>query len=107
MRVIWVKVDENPVVINIPHQLEYMQELVGGLIEVVEPFSDDVVLVCNENGRNEERPLNRIIDNKMDIRGDFFLCGQDAVGLCDMPEDKVDLYLTRFQVHDEQGDAGL
>ena len=107
MRVIWVKVDENPVVINIPHQLEYMQELVGGLIEVFEPFSDDVVLVCNENGRNEERPLNRIIDNKMYIRGDFFLCGQDAVGLSDMPEDKVDLYLTRFQVHDEQGDAGL
>ena len=45
MRVIWVKVGENPTVVSIPHQLEYMQELVGGLIEVVEPFSDDVVLV--------------------------------------------------------------
>ena len=57
MRVIWVKVGENPTVVSIPHQLEYMQELVGGLIEVVEPFSDDVVLVCNENGRIEDRPF--------------------------------------------------
>lgn len=101
MRVIWVKVDENPVVINIPHQLEYMQELVGGLIEVVEPFSDDVVLVCNENGRNEDRPLNRIINEKMDICGDFFLCGQDSVGLCDMPENKADSYIRRFQLEKE------
>ena len=106
MRVIWVKVGEKPVVVNIPHQLEYMQELVGGLIEVVEPFSDEVVLVCNENGRNEDRPLNRIIDDQMDIRGDFFLCGQDAVGLSDMPEDKVDLYMAKFQVHEGQGGGG-
>ena len=106
MRVIWVKVGEKPVVVNIPHQLEYMQELVGGLIEVVEPFSDDVVLVYKENGRNEHRPLNRIINEQMDIRGDFFLCGQDTVGLSDMPEDKMDLYLTKFQVHEGQGGAG-
>ena len=99
MRVIWVKVGENPTVISIPHQLEYMQELVGGLIEVVEPFSDDIVLVCNENGRNENKPLNRIINEQMDIHGDFFICGQDSVGLCDMPENKVDGYVRKFQLN--------
>lgn len=101
MRVIWVKVGEDPTVITIPHQLEYMQELVGGLIEVVEPFSDDIVLVCNENGRNEDRPLNRIINEQIDICGDFFICGQDSVGLCDIPEDKVQSYLQKFQLPHE------
>ena len=47
-----------------------------------------------------------IINDQMDIRGDFFLCGQDTVGLSDMPEDKMDLYLTKFQVHEGQGGAG-
>ena len=102
MRVIWVKVGEDPTVITIPHQLEYMQELVGGLIEVVEPFSDDIVLVCNENGRNEDKPLNRIINEQMDIRGDFFICGQNTVGLCNMPEDKVDEYVQMFQIPGSQ-----
>ena len=102
MRVIWVKVGEDPTVITIPHQLEYMQELVGGLIEVVEPFSDDIFLVCNENGRNEDRPLNRIINEQLDISGDFFICGQDAVGLYDMPEDKIDEYVRMFQISESQ-----
>ncbi len=97
MHVIWVKVSKAPYVIDIPHQLGAMQELVGGMIEVVEPFSDDVVLVCNENGRDENLPLNRIINDHMDIRGDFFLCGTDDVGLCDIPQDKVELYLHKFR----------
>ena len=49
MRVIYVEPGIDPRLISIPHTLSEMQALVGGMIEVVEPFDDsDVVLVCDE-----------------------------------------------------------
>ena len=51
MRVLLVRHDEEPKVVNIPHTLSEMQQLVGGNIEIVEPFDDGIALVCNESGR--------------------------------------------------------
>ncbi len=99
MRILWIKIGENPTVENIPHKLEYMQELVGGMIEIVEPFQDDVVLVCNENALSDNKPINRTINDQINIRGDFFLCGQDSIGLCDIPKDKIKLYTQKFQIN--------
>ncbi len=54
--------------VNIPHTLSDMQALVGGMIEIVEPFDDpDVVLVCDECGRNDGKPVNRVINEKIDM----------------------------------------
>lgn len=99
MKIILVKTGTFPCIMNVPHELAFLQALVGGNIEVVEPFDDDVILVCNECGRNEGRPVNRVINNHMDICGDFFLCGQDEYGLSDIPEEKITPYLDRFQLY--------
>ena len=65
MRVIYVEPNMDPRIINIPHTLSEMQALVGGMIEIVEPFDDpSVVLVCDECGRNEGKPIYRIINEK-------------------------------------------
>lgn len=100
MRVIWVKVGEKPTIINIPHRLENMQELVGGMIEIVEPFSDNVVLVCNENALAENKPFNRKVNDRWDILGDFFLCGQDATGLQEIPKDKIEFYMQKISIQE-------
>ncbi len=45
-------------IVNIPHTLSDMQALVGGMIEIVEPSdAPDVVLVCDECGRNDGKPV--------------------------------------------------
>ena len=98
MRIIVVRYNENPVLRNIPHSLTIFQQIVGGRIEVVEPFPDDVILVCDESGRNNGKPINRVIDDSMDICGDFFLCGHDGEGLSDFPEDLVEWYMARFKL---------
>ena len=87
-----VKSNANPRIIEIIHNLHVFQELVGGMIEVVEPFEDDVVIVCNETGRNEGSPVNRVINDRLDICGDFFLCGQDGDELTDFPMEKASAF---------------
>lgn len=97
MRVIYVEPNKDPQLINIPHTLTDMQTLVGGMIEVVEPFDEDnVVLVCNESGRNEGRPVNRRINEKVDICGSFFICGHDGENLCSIPEPMIFKYVSLF-----------
>lgn len=77
LSVLYVEPNKPPRTVKIDNNLEAMQELVGGNIEAVHPFSDDVALVCNEEGIIMKLPLNRAICNeyyKGIICGSFFIC---------------------------------
>jgi hypothetical protein len=50
--------------VNIEDSLEAMQKTVGGYIEEYMPFSDEVAIVCNEDGKVSGLPLNRAIYNE-------------------------------------------
>ena len=50
---------------EIPDTLEAMQALVGGYIQAVYPFQEEVAVICNEKGRNLDLPYNRPL---MDVR---------------------------------------
>lgn len=102
MRVIYVEPDLDPRIINISHTLSDMQALVGGMIEIVEPFDDpDVVLVCDEYGRNDGKPINRVINEKIDVCGSFFICGHNGEELCSIPESMIFKYASMFR-HNEK-----
>ena len=96
MKILLIRNKENPVLRDVPHNLYVFQQLVGGKIEVVEPFEDNVVLVCDESGRNNGKPINRVINDHMDVCGDFFLCGHDGEGLSDFPANLVEQYTSQF-----------
>ena len=104
MRVLLVCCEKEPRIVNVPHELTELQRLVGGMIEVVEPFDDGVALVWDENGRSDGKPVNRIINDEMDICGDFFICGYGETGLEDMPEAKVFKYASMFRLSDPDKD---
>lgn len=77
LSVLYVEPNKPPRTVNIDSSLEAMQELVGGNIEAVHPFLDDVALVCNEEGIIMKLPLNRAICNEYYngiICGSFFIC---------------------------------
>ncbi len=68
MRVIYVEPGLEARIVNIPHTLSDVQALVGGMIEIVEPFDDpDAVLVSDKCGRNDGKPINRVINEKIDM----------------------------------------
>ena len=78
MKVVMVEPNEEARIIEIEHTLEKMQELVGGYIETYEPFEDEAVIVCNEEGKINGMPMNRVIKDKDGNILDFVELTDDA-----------------------------
>ena len=103
MRVIVVEPTETPAVRDIGSDLESMQQIVGGSIEAVYPFEEPVALVCNEEGKLLNLPLNRALrDGRGDvydvIAGTFFLCAAppDSEHFESLTDRQVETYTERF-----------
>jgi hypothetical protein len=62
--VLLVKPGQYPKMVNIEPSLEAMQRMVGGDIEEYMPFSDEVAIICNEDGKTSGLPLNRAVYNE-------------------------------------------
>lgn len=76
IRIVYKKVNEDAKVMEIENTLEAKQDLVGGLIEVVPYLNDDILLVCNEEGKLMNLKPNVLFDLDY-IAGDFFVIGDD------------------------------
>ena len=90
LRIIYKEVGKNPVVMEIDDTLEAKQKLVGGLIEVV-PYKEDLLLVCNEEGKilNQKPNLDFGYDY---IAGNCFVVGDDFenAGFKSVSEEKIE-----------------
>lgn len=112
LRVILCKPGETAEVVEIEDELESMQDLVGGLIEPYDPFYsetdpryENVILVCNEEGKLMQLPLNRAIVDEdgrvMDvIRGPFFLCYApvESERFLSIPPDLEEEFLRKYEL---------
>ncbi len=83
MKILVIEPGKCPEEREIGGSLEDMQQLVGGYIQVVYPFPDEVALVCNEEGKLQGLPLNRALRDESGkiydaISGTFFLCAAPA-----------------------------
>lgn len=101
IKVLKVEPDKAPELIEMPNELEAMQAIVGGYIEVF-PLADDVAIVCNEEGKMHGMPLNRPIyhNGKMVeiIAGTFFIAGDDiSIGeFVSLTDEQIALYKEQF-----------
>lgn len=87
MTVLLVEPNKYPEVKEIGTDLDSLQQAVGGNIEVIYPFEDNVGLVVNEEGKINGMPLNRAVRDDagevMDIiAGSFLVVGltEDSFG---------------------------
>ena len=62
--VLLVQPGQYPKMVEIEPSLEAMQRIVDGDIEEYMPFSDEVAIICNEEGKVRGLPLNRAIYNE-------------------------------------------
>jgi hypothetical protein len=80
IKVLKVEPDKAPELIEMKNELEAMQAIVGGYIEVF-PLADDAAIVCNEEGKMNGMELNRPIYHNGEIveiiAGTFFIAGDD------------------------------
>lgn len=105
MRVLMVEPGKEAVETEIENSLEAMQAAVGGYIEMIQPYADDVALICNEEGKLEHLPLNRVICDEetgqpLDvIAGTFFICGAPANSseFASLSDEQLQKYQQKFQ----------
>ena len=103
MRVIVVEPKKKPMVQDIGSDLESMQKIVCGSIEAVYPFDEPVALICNEEGKLLNLPLNRALQNDAGevydiVSGTFFLCDAppDSDRFAGLTDQQVKTYMERF-----------
>lgn len=64
LSVLLVQAGKYPKLVEIENNLEAMQKLVDGDIEEYMPFSDEVAIICNDEGKLRGLPLNRAVFNE-------------------------------------------
>ena len=104
IKVLLVKPEKQPEIIEIAASLESMQQIVGGYIQAIYPFEDNVVIVCNEEGKLNGDALNRALRDKEGriydiLAGDFFIAyvtdeSEEFLGL---PDNLAEKYFKLFK----------
>lgn len=92
MKVMVKRAGMNPEIVEITDELKVYQEIVGGHIEVF-PFWDDILCVCNEEGKLKGLLPNFKCYGDV-ICGDVIFIsasGEDFVGLSDLQIDMLNV----------------
>lgn len=105
LKVLIVEPLKDPYATEISGSLESMQEIVGGLIQVIYPFDDPgIALVCNDEGKLMGLPLNRLLadgDGRAYdiIAGTFFLCSApaDSDSFGSLTEEQIEQYTAYYK----------
>ena len=105
MRILLIEPHKLPYPLEIDGILDAMKKLVGGTIQAVYPFTDDLALICNDEGKLLGLPLNRALyhpetDELYDIiAGTFFLCGAppDADHFTSLTDEQMKKYTQYFR----------
>lgn len=104
MKVIVIRPYAQPKVEEIENTLEAKQAIVEGNIEAIYPWEDEIALICNEEGKLLDLPLNRFLFNEdglpVDyIAGTFLICGApaDSENFESVPDALIDKYMRLFR----------
>lgn len=102
IEVLFVPCGEKARPLTLMNDLESMQQTVGGLIETVY-LNDDVVLICNEEGKVNGLPPNRAVYDENHrivdvIAGDFFICTapEDSTSFDSLSKEQMAIYQKTF-----------
>lgn len=83
IRILYVQPGKYPEERLLANELHPLQQLVGGYMQAVYPWSkDNVALICNDSGKVDGLPLNRCIEDYDVIAGNFFICGFSGEEFC-------------------------
>ena len=78
--------------------LEQMQAIVGGLIEPIYPYHQEVAIVCNEEGLINGLPFNRSVPGGYGgVFGTFFICGLGEEDFCSLPPELMERFKKEFR----------
>ena len=83
MKILICEPGRHPYEKNIEHTLENLQKIVGGYIQAIYPYDEQVAIICNEDGLFLDLEWNRVVEKYGPIKGTFFVCGLDFDDFCE------------------------
>ena len=108
MQVVIVEPEKKPVVQNIGSGLASMRQIIGGSIQAVYPFDEPVALICNDEGKLLNLPLNRALRDSNGaiydiVAGTFFLCATpaDSDRFESLTDEQAQTYMERFAMPEQ------
>ena len=101
MKVVCVEPDKATYEMEMPNTLEALQKAVGGYIQAVYPWDDNVALICNDEGKLINLPPNRALRDpygKLNdiVCGTFLVVGLTAENFGSLTDKQVETYIRRF-----------
>ena len=87
---------------EIGSDLKSLQHEVGGLIQALYPFADDVALICNDEGKLHNLPPNRFLyDEEKNqiydiIVGTFLVVGITEDNFGSLSDEQIETYLEMY-----------
>lgn len=74
-----------------------LQEIVGGYIEAIYPYEEEVAIVCNEEGLINGLPFNRSVPGGYGgVFGTFFICGLGEDNFCSLPPELMERFKSEY-----------
>lgn len=78
--------------------LQEMQEVVGGLIQAIYPYKDQIAVVCNDEGLLLGLPFNRSVEGGYGgVFGTFFVCGLGKEDFTSLSPEQMQRYKEKFR----------
>ena len=98
MKVLIVEPRKRPREAEIDGSLESMQKTVGGYLQAIYPFEDEIALVCDDESKlKSDTEWNRVLPETGDIiKGTFFITGLGAEDFTDLSPELMKKYKQRF-----------
>ena len=77
--------------------LDEMQATVGGLIQAIYPYEEQVAIVCNEEGLLHGLEFNRSVPGGYGgVVGTFFICGLGEEDFCSLTPEQMEKYRKKY-----------
>ena len=77
--------------------LDEMQVTVGGLIQAIYPYEEQVAIVCNEEGLLHGLEFNRSVPGGYGgVVGTFFICGLGEEDFCSLTPEQMEKYRKEY-----------
>ena len=77
--------------------LDEMQTTVGGLIQAIYPYEEQVAIVCNEEGLLHGLEFNRSVPGGYGgVVGTFFICGLGEEDFCSLTPEQMEKYRKEY-----------
>lgn len=94
MKIIVKKADQIPEVREVENELHVFQEIVGGYIECL-PIFDNVLCVCDEEGKLKGLPINFVFAGDI-IVGDVFFCAENEGDFESLDTYQINMLMREF-----------